>query len=96
MDERSDTGVLAFAHVLVLVLVLELGLSLSLLKRRLQRPDEIAAGSHATGSGAVVVMTQLSKASPYMSPDGVVGWAVEIRPPSHCSHALQYRHDFAH
>jgi hypothetical protein len=38
-DERSDTGMLAFA----LAMVLDLGL----LKRRL-RPDGIAAGSHAT------------------------------------------------
>ena len=74
---------LAFA--LAMVLVLELGL----LKRRL-RPDGIAAGSHAMESEAVIVPTQgLTKAALCMSPDGVVGWAVDIRPPSCCSPALQ-------
>jgi hypothetical protein len=82
--------VLAFA----LAMVLELGL----LKRRL-RPDGIAAGSHATESEAVIVLTQgLLKAALCMSPDGVVGWAVDIRPRSCCSPALQPWHsfDFAH
>lgn len=77
---------LAFA----LVMVLELGL----LKCRLQ-PGGIAAGSHATESEAVIVPTQgLLKAALCRSPDGVVGWAVDIRPPSCCSPALQPRRDF--
>lgn len=92
-DERSDTGVLAFALVMMLVMMLES----VLLKRRLERPDETAADSHATESEGVIVPTQgLLKAALCMSPDGVVGWAVDIRPPSHCSLALQPRHGFAH